>query len=303
MVKIKVRCTPLLDLSHVSCGHSGLQRDNLGCWAALGNVGLTNWSYADSSLTPQRCTYACAEMGWPLAATVNGQCAYGYLLFFRFVLRIEADDDDPACQCGDRWVGGENFPRSACNKPCAGNSTEMCGAWGFGEIYNTSLVALPAVQRAAASRPKGWQGSCHVHIAVIRYSLTSFSLGCFNNYGSNLLKDWKSGILPTLTVENCLASCAELKYSFAGVQNGNGASLVNRLEPHLLTPYETACVCGNTDPKSVMATEPSNLYCTIKCGGNSSETCGGPYSAVEVYTVSNVTGAPAPGTANLGYKG
>jgi hypothetical protein len=77
---------------------------------------------------------------------------------------------------------------------------------------------------------------------------------------------------PTSTIEHCLAACVELGYLYAGTRGGND------------------CFCAD----SYGGQGPSN-GCTIPCGGNASETCGGT-SANSVY----YTTKPPPPPQYLG---
>lgn len=56
-----------------------------------------------------------------------------------------------------------------------------------------------------------------------------------------------------MTVEKCIDHCSSKGYSHAGLQ------------------WKTECFCGNSVDKSVLG----SVQCTLPCGGDSSQYCGG----------------------------
>ncbi|KAJ2901230.1 hypothetical protein MKZ38_002094 [Zalerion maritima] len=68
-----------------------------------------------------------------------------------------------------------------------------------------------------------------------------------------------------MTVETCISFCREGGYVYAGVE------------------YSTQCFCGNSASEDRMPrTDGVMGNCVMKCGGDSSVTCGGP-SALDLY--------------------
>jgi len=85
-------------------------------------------------------------------------------------------------------------------------------------------------------------------------------LGCFKDEGVRDLSgpSLSSG---TMTTEQCISTCAEKGFSYAGTQIGS------------------ACFCGNSYGKYGSANN-----CNMKCAGNPNQTCGGA-AANCVYSV------------------
>ena len=170
-----------------------------------GNTSLTGPQFWDATLTPQRCSSSCYELGYPLAAVWNAN-SVSSLTLPHCHLKLTS-----ACMCGKSYQGGGQLPIAMCSGKCPGNATLTCGAqWNIGELYNTSAQAT-SVQAAIASRPGGWQGELSTTENV------RLMAGCYAN-GDTLLPDFVVGD-SKMTVEKCLASCDELGYPFAGVQN------------------------------------------------------------------------------------
>jgi hypothetical protein len=85
------------------------------------------------------------------------------------------------------------------------------------------------------------------------------SLGCFKD---NAVDRDLSGLMVstnTMTTEQCITTCAEKGFTYAGTQ------------------YSSQCLCGNSYGKYGAANN-----CNMKCAGNQNQTCGG-YSANSVY--------------------
>ncbi|KAJ9103160.1 hypothetical protein QFC21_002582 [Naganishia friedmannii] len=85
----------------------------------------------------------------------------------------------------------------------------------------------------------------------------------------------------TMTPAVCQQACAGFKYGLAGLENGQ------------------KCFCGNTMPTSARA--PS-AYCNIKCGGNSTENCGGGFN-MDMFNASIASAGVAPAGTPSGWKG
>jgi hypothetical protein len=158
-----------------------------GCYSYGGSNSLKNqafYSFFSSSLTTETCNQACVNRNATWSMTVAGL----------------------TCYCGNNDMltatrtGGNYVPMDSCNRPCGGNSSQICGGQYVGSLWNLSnadvSVALP-------NKPPGW-------------------LGCYNG-GGNALKDvtWLNN---TLTVLSCVNGCNELGYRYGGVSVGNRKS-------------------------------------------------------------------------------
>jgi hypothetical protein len=107
------------------------------------------------------------------------------------------------CYCGNADLegasatGGNYIPMDRCDRPCSGNSSEMCGGQYVGSLYNLSASAVPV---NLPNKPTGW-------------------LGCYSG-GGNAVSDvtWLNG---SLTVASCVNGCSEMGYKYGSVSVGN----------------------------------------------------------------------------------
>jgi hypothetical protein len=106
-------------------------------------------------------------------------------------------------------------------------------------------------------------------------------IGCWADATPGTAMNAYSYSSTTMTPAVCQQACAGFKYGFAGLENGQ------------------KCFCGNTMPTSARA--PS-AYCNVKCGGNSTENCGGGYN-LDIYNASIASAGTAPAGTPSGWKG
>ncbi|KAF7933528.1 uncharacterized protein EAE98_003237 [Botrytis deweyae] len=182
------------------------------------------------------------------------------------------------CYCGNAFSAGSvSAPNTDCNFPCAGNSSEFCGASGRLTVYllnNTlSSTAPPSSSSTGVTDlPTGWIYS-----------------GCWVDGAQGRVLTYQQPDNQNLTVETCVATCSGLNYIVAGME------------------YSSECFCDNfVGNGGVLATSPAD--CNMPCSGNSSEICGAG-NRLSVYSFGSVqTSQPAtvqqrdlPGDWN--YKG
>jgi len=113
--------------------------DWVGCYDDPGQAGLTGYSWVNNAMTPEMCTYGCADLGYSLAGVIFGN----------------------RCRCDNAWKGGAKYPASTCNTACAGNSSVTCGGNQLTELYNTTS-ATKQVALDTKARPAGWKG-CYLN--------------------------------------------------------------------------------------------------------------------------------------------
>lgn len=141
-------------------------------------------------------------------------------------------------------------------------------------LTGNALNALPGCNpvQQGPGYAKNYAPTCTIHPPVTQ------SLGNFKDVTSSL--KWKylgcgtdsvsartfsyerdSGVL---TVESCIATCNAAGYSIAGME------------------YSTQCFCGNAVPSAAAPLPNIPGGCSMKCGGDSTEICGGP-NALSLY--------------------
>lgn len=133
------------------------------------------------------------------------------------------------CHCGNS-LSVSAATAGSCNMACSGSRGELCG--GLSRLTTfVNTQGFPTIN--------GWS-----------------VLGC---YSDNILFRALTGsktISANNTVRNCLSTCGQKGFTYAGVEFGN------------------ECYCGNqTNPSPPQ--QVSTTLCGSTCSGNSSESCGG----------------------------
>ncbi|KAF8263422.1 copper radical oxidase [Lactarius quietus] len=188
------------------------------------------------------------------------------------------------CYCATS-IGSTGVPAAAgdCNMPCSGNGSEFCGGplrlnvynyTGSGSTTTTTTTSTTSTTTGPTSTPsnvptdlpKGWKyGGCWVDNAHGRV---------FQNQNPDN---------QALTIESCVQSCASQSFTLAGAE------------------YGVQCFCG--DELVEGAVLAPNTDCSMACGGNAAESCGGP-NRLSVYTsTGNVTAQPVPTVQTTGLPG
>lgn len=189
-----------------------------GCYTDNSNSRtLYSLSTANDNMTTELCVGYCSSNGYPFAGTEYGR----------------------ECYCGNNIaVSGSLTTSTNCNFPCAGNSSEICGAGDLLNIYhNLSNIATDAPPATNAG-PLGWG-----------------FLGCYTDNVVNRTLSYGATTLggpANMTVANCVAECKRQNYQYAGVE------------------YAQECYCGNSLPNSYLA--PDGMAgCSRVCNGNTTE--------------------------------
>ncbi|KAJ2980318.1 hypothetical protein NUW58_g6975 [Xylaria curta] len=184
--------------------------DGINGTRALDLDGYTN----AANMTVESCVLFCMDRGYPMAGAENGQ----------------------ACYCGDKV--NEKFStvdNSECSTPCAGDSSEPCGAKDRLSVY-----VGPAGEPTPLRPIDGWAYK-----------------GCFSEgNGGHILVHEASvpGGSAAMTNELCTASCKDAGYSLAGTKNAGD------------------CYCGNEYSNAGAQVRNG---CIQPCNGDASQVCGG----------------------------
>ncbi|PQE05807.1 WSC domain-containing protein [Rutstroemia sp. NJR-2017a BVV2] len=180
---------------------------------------LSSKASADSSMSLEACEASC--VGYTYFGTEYGR----------------------ECYCGNSFSNGSISAVDAeCNFPCAGNSSEFCGASGRLSVYqlNTTLgdtIPPPNTAPHVSNLPAGWIYD-----------------GCCVDSPSRVLK-YQQPDNQNLTVEYCVAICITLNYQIAGLE------------------YGSQCFCDNViESGGILATSPAD--CNMPCSGSVTEICG-----------------------------
>ena len=157
-----------------------------------------------------------------------------------------------------------------CTFACAGDASQQCGgAGGYISIYYDATRYTPgSITTSGGTTSSG-------PITVNQTGNYNY-IGCYSEATTGRAL---SGLAPAVpaggsTIESCEASCQG--YNYFGVE------------------YSNECYCGNSiNAGSVVksSSDPNINGCSMLCGGNSSEYCGGP-NRLEMYSINGT--APVP---------
>jgi hypothetical protein len=204
----------------------------VGCYTeATNGRALSSASYAYDSMTPDTCAANCT--GYPYFGVEYGR----------------------ECYCGNILGLGSNvssYGDAACNMPCAGNSTELCGAASLLTMYALNGTIPPIVTEPAIKQVIGSFSyyQCQTEATTER-ALSAFSTS------SN-----------SMTLEMCISTCAG--YTYAGAE------------------YGRECYCGNAFNAGSVVSPGGNADCDMACSGNPLEFCGAA-TLLSVYILNETT--------------
>jgi hypothetical protein len=150
------------------------------------------------------------------------------------------------CYCGNTLKSGSTFNNTGCTQSCAGTSASTSPFYNYTNTCGGSnrLTVWKNSQYTAVQNP----------VTVNGYA----SQGCYTEASNNARAlSSKSYTSSKLTVETCITYCSSFTpaYTYAGVEFG------------------TQCFCGNSLSAGANSTDSSQ--CSMLCGGNNLEYCGG----------------------------
>ncbi|KAI4228127.1 MAG: hypothetical protein L6R36_001907, partial [Xanthoria steineri] len=218
-------------------------------------------------------------------------------LGYAFAVRSNIDSDAGYnCQCGPEIQAGLQVDESGCSTYCNGTTGATGGqgtCGGTGGQY--SVYKNPRLQGCYIPREPGVDAT-HTYVAPgnaggapssgstasASGSSTSSALssspsssfayrGCYSEGTSGRALSDASTVSSTMTVEKCAAFCQG--YTYMGIE------------------YGSECYCGNTI--GVGAAPVTDGSCSMTCGGDQTEICGGP-SRLSFYQRS----ASSPGSSS-----
>nr|CEG04248.1 unnamed protein product [Fusarium clavum] len=176
-------------------------------------------------MTPQKCIATCIKAGFKIAG-------------------LEYAEE---CFCGNVLNNAASKTKeSECNMPCAGDSSQMCGAGSRLSLYSDGKFEVnPIPVTKKTGLPGDWEYK-----------------GCvFDNNNPYVLQwmyeDAGSYATSNMTIETCLLRCQKFGYSAGGVE------------------YGRQCVCG--DLKAVERKGDiwkDDSFCSMACPGDKKSTCG-----------------------------
>ncbi|KAL8661300.1 MAG: hypothetical protein Q9202_005725 [Teloschistes flavicans] len=219
----------------------------LGCYHEIKPAGrlLVPQVYADNNNSNDRCQTVCA----------NGKYAFS------------GTEYQTECYCGN--TPPPNLYKSdetLCNYACSGDGSETCGGLqvgngGFISIYYDPTKFTPSANDTDTTGPVSGAPT------TVQQSSNYNYIGCYSEATQGRALSGKAPAVPAdgSTIESCLASCQGYKYF--GVE------------------FSNECYCGDTLNAGSVAqasTDVDTNGCSMLCGGNQTEYCGGP-NRLEMY--------------------
>ncbi|KAJ7853857.1 WSC domain-containing protein [Mycena leptocephala] len=208
--------SPNFNLTTSNCTHTAWTLQ--GCYTdTSASRALAGASYVNASaMTVESCIAFCSAGGFSLAGVEFGDECYC----------------DHALQSSATLANAGN-----CNTPCSGNSTELCGAGNFVDVY--------------------WNGA---PIPVVPQQVGTWKYdGCFSDSTTSRVLPNRQIISGGVTVESCTSACKTNGFAVAGLEFGQ------------------ECWCGSSLPtSSLLSDSDCSTACTANttefCGGASKLT-------------------------------
>ncbi|KAM0281361.1 hypothetical protein ACHAO9_010732 [Fusarium lateritium] len=201
-----------------------------GCYTDGGPGGRTLPSavFTGSSVSLDTCFSFCNKLNYPLFGMEYGrECYCGYAPKSQATLAPDGD----------------------CKTPCAGDSTQKCGAGNRISIWNNTLYT-PTISTEGLNSPPKY-------------------LGCYTEgRGARALGDAKTTD-KKMTLDICATFCSRKGYPYLGVESGKD------------------CYCGKKGPSSGSVEAPSS-ECNVACKGDKSQKCGAT-NRLNVYKLARVS--------------
>lgn len=192
----------------------------VGCYT--GTTGLSGTTWTQSDMSVDICTMGCKEMGFALSG-VSGT----------------------SCYCGAGWTGGSVIADFKCTTPCAGNSTQICGAYNTISLWNSSSGPDAPAQ------------------------LQSGYMGCYTDSSNSRTLTGYSYTSPAMTNAICKTTCANQGFAMAGTEVGNQCFCGNTIGSGNTRTASTICntpcagnsasLCGASWRMSLFNTSVANV--------------------------------------------
>lgn len=202
------------------------------------------------------------------------------------------------CFCGD-MIGNRaaKAPETDCRLTCSGNSTQYCGGGNRLTVYGRGKISSSSSSSSSGGSPTSTGSSTSTSTSASTSSTGTpgaptavpsvagfVSQGCYTEGSSGRALGEAATASSAMTVEKCAAFCSS--YTYFGVE------------------YQSECYCGNTiGTGAILATDNG---CTMACGGNPGQLCGGPNrlnfykrntSSASSSTVTSTTSTSSTGTS------
>ncbi|KAL8765358.1 MAG: hypothetical protein Q9209_007544 [Squamulea sp. 1 TL-2023] len=164
------------------------------------------------------------------------------------------------CYCGNTiGTGAVVATNGGCTMACSGNAGQLCGGSFRLNFYQKGASASSsATSTTVVSNSKTSTGTSTTSTAtgpaVVQSAVPFTHQGCYSEGTSGRALAGTLTASDTMTVEKCAAFCRG--YTYMGVE------------------YSTECYCGNIIGAGALPVTDGR--CSMPCGGDKSQLCGGP---------------------------
>ncbi|KAL8920259.1 MAG: hypothetical protein Q9172_004572 [Xanthocarpia lactea] len=167
------------------------------------------------------------------------------------------------CYCGNTiGTGSVLATDNGCTMACSGNAGELCGGSFRLNFYKKTLSATTSSTVTSTTSRTSQTGtgtttsasSTAIGPSAVQTAGTFAYQGCYSEGTNGRALAGNLTVSDTMTVEKCAAFCSG--YVYMGVE------------------YTSECYCGNTIGAGAVAVTDGG--CSMTCGGDKSQLCGGP---------------------------
>ena len=242
----------------------------LGCYHEIKPSGrlLPSQQYADANNDNGRCQTACNGGNFIFSGTEYAQ----------------------ECYCGNTPPSTQYLDAAdiQCNYACTGDASQACGGsnvggGGFISIYYDSTRYTPSSNASTGGNSNPGEPVTVQQAGNYNY------IGCYSEAPTGRALSGKYIATPAAggTIEYCQSACQG--YTYFGME------------------FSNECYCGNTINAGSVAqtsTDPATNGCSMLCGGNSTEYCGGGnrlnmYEVAAIASSSSSTTSASIGTSTI----
>ncbi len=235
----------------------------LGCYHEVQPSGrlLPSPQYADANNDNGRCQTSCKGGNFVFSGTEYAR----------------------ECYCGNTPPPSQYLDAAdiQCNYACTGDASQACGGsnvngGGYISIYYDATRYTPG-----SNASTGGGGSNPGAPVTVQQAGNYNYIGCYSEATTGRALSDKAPAAPTAggTIESCQSACQG--YTYFGME------------------YSNECFCGNTINAGSVAqtsTTPATNGCSMLCGGNTTEYCGGP-NRLNMYAINGSLPLPTTSTS------
>jgi hypothetical protein len=184
------------------------------------------------------------------------------------------------CYCGASLSNGATLGSPNCNMPCGGSASTICGGPNALSLYRYAPAGGNSSSVSSSSTPTPTTPPPSSSSSAAPSSADWTYRGCLTEGTGGRALTGGFLFLDTMTPQKCQAHCKTLNLKYSGVE------------------YSKECYCGASLANGAVL---GSTNCNMACGGDSTQTCGGPnalslfeYTPAAVSSSAGVSSSAAP---------